>query len=360
MNRAGLAARWRPRRFADVVGQSHITTVLKNAVTRKRTNGAFLLVGTRGTGKTSTARIMAKATVCQDNAAGEPCEQCAECAKVDNETTTSLTEIDAASNRTTEQATALRDAMRENAMTNERQVHILDEVHMMTAPARAVLREAIERLPENATMILCTTEAEALDDPLKSRCQPHRFRRLRNQAVMMRLAEICLSEKIDHEDAALRLIAHAAGGSLRDAITILEQVAAGQDGPVDAAAVEATIGGHFRQTVLLMVRHMLDNRPDRAVSSLSTAADDGAEPGQIHQQARTLLNDALAVTWGLANAEDLPQTTRVSLQDCRWQRVITVQNAWMNARPMADERDTRRLERAIATACEPIGVGLFK
>ena len=350
MTMTALANRWRPRRFDEVIGQEHVTKVLRQAAARGRLQGGFLLMGTRGTGKTTTARIAARAAVCGADPTGEACEACTACEETRNDGAHSLVEIDAATHRTVDEARATAERIEDGALLNQRQVYIIDEAHMLTPPAREVMRQRVEDLPPGTAVILCTTEPESLGDALPTRCQQHRFRRVRNQAIVRRLEEICEAEGIAHQEEALRLIAHAAAGSMRDALTSLEQMASGTIGELDRQSVEQMMGGHFRQNALIIAAQMMRGASDRAASTIRETADDGARPSDIHRQVRETLNDALAVSWGLTRAEDLPQTTRVALEEFKWQDVVSAQTAWLQARPLADDPETTKLERAIDRA----------
>ena len=309
---------------------------------------AYLLIGTRGTGKTSTARILARAAICEQPQAGDPCGTCQGCEDESRGESTAITETDGASNRTAEDARTLRETVVEAEGLDRRSVFIIDEAHMLTRGAQENVRGMIEELDENCVIVLCTTEPEGLSETIRSRCQQHRFRRLRNGDIIDRLKQIAEAEDVEIANDALRALAHAANGSMRDGVTLLDQMAATSNGPITAENVSASMGGHFRQTILIMVRQMLDGSTDRALATLRQAASDGAEANEIHRVARGLLNDALAVSWRLERAGDLPETVRVALAEAEWTRIIAVINAWSAARPYADERNTARLERAIA------------
>ena len=349
MSAPNLALRWRPGRFSDIAGQPHVTTILQRAVQQNRLASAYVLTGSRGTGKTSTARILAKAATCYDQCNGDPCGTCEHCLASESER---VQEIDAASRRTTAEMRAFVNDAQESPATTPR-FYLIDETHMLTSQAQDILRREIERAAPGLTFILCTTEPDSLDANLTARCQPHHFRRLRNLDVTKRLAEICQYEAIECDEAAMRLIAHAASGSMRDAVIMLDQLATATADHITRDAVSNAIGDHFRQTTLVMIRHLIDGDAERAVEALSRAADDGAEPNQIHRQGQICLQQALIAAWQLPAIADLPQTKRAALQDTDWRRVIQVQRIWNRNRPYAEERDTSRLERAIAAACQP-------
>ena len=232
-----LYHRWRSRSFSEVVAQDHVTRTLRNAVAGGRVVHAYLFCGPRGTGKTSTARILAKAVNCLDPQVGEPCNRCASCVAVNEGRAIDLIEIDAASNRGIEDARDLREKIRFSPAEAKYKVYIIDEAHMLTSEASNALLKTLEEPPEHAILILATTEAHKILPTISSRCQRFDFRRIPLQAIADQLSMICRREGLTVEPGVLERVARMARGSLRDAESLLDQLVAycGEEIGLDAA-----------------------------------------------------------------------------------------------------------------------------
>src|SRR6266567_7396917 len=218
--------KWRPQCFGDVAGQEHITRTLANAVASGRLAHAYLFCGPRGTGKTSTARILAKAANCQHNEAGEPCDRCSNCRDLAEGRALDLVEMDAASNRGIDEIRSLRDKVGYSPTSSAYKIYLIDEVHELTAHAFDALLKTLEEPPPHVIFVLATTEAERVPATIVSRCQRYDFRRIRLPDVVGRLEQVCAGEGVNLPDGAAAMIARRATGSLRDAINLLEQVVA--------------------------------------------------------------------------------------------------------------------------------------
>lgn len=346
-----LTSKWRPSKFEDVVGQDQATRILKEAARRGRWEGAYLLQGSRGTGKTTCARILAQATRCTNIDEGEPCGTCQTCEQPDGVTKGWL-ELDAASNRTTESAREIREMIEETVAEGQGCTYVIDEAHMLTAGARTIVQDLIEDEKPKVTLILCTTEAHEIPESLRTRCQEHRFRRLRNAEIAAHLRRICESEGYPADEGALGLIAHGAEGGMRDAIRILEHVATVDGGTISAETVGAVLGTHLRQTILGMTRHLLAGNETGAIIGARMALEEGAEPRQVHREATARLIEALGVAWDLKAADDIPQTSRAALRNTNWRTAGQMLWRWAEERPRADEGGGSALERTIAKICE--------
>jgi DNA polymerase-3 subunit gamma/tau len=237
-----LARRWRPQTFDDVVGQQHITTTLKNAIKADRLAHAYLFVGPRGIGKTSTARILAKALTCEKGPAPEPCNECPICAEITAGNSLDVIEIDAASSSHVEDVRELRDNVRFAPVKGRFKIYIIDEVHMLSAAAFNALLKTLEEPPAHTKFVLATTEVNKVPATIISRCQRFDFRRISESDILERLKRICVEEHVEFDEDALLAVANSVEGSLRDAESILDQLIAFSDAKVTYNEVESVLG----------------------------------------------------------------------------------------------------------------------
>src|SRR5580698_922101 len=218
-----IARKWRPQTFADVVGQQHVTRTLSNAIQSGRVAHAYIFSGARGVGKTTTARILAKALNCAKGPAAEPCNECDSCREISAGSSMDVIEIDAASNRGIDQIRELREMVRYAPASSRYKVVILDEAHMLTDEASNALLKTLEEPPDRVVFILATTEPEDLGDTIKSRAQLFQFRALSFKEIAEEIERIAHQEKLTIEPGAVAVLARAAEGSLRDGLSLLEQ-----------------------------------------------------------------------------------------------------------------------------------------
>jgi DNA polymerase-3 subunit gamma/tau len=219
-----LARKWRPQRFEDVVGQEHVTTTLRNAIAQQRIAHAFLFSGPRGVGKTTVARLLAKALNCAEGPTGEPCGQCVGCLEVTGGNALDVVEIDGASNTGVENIRDLNESVRYRPAASRFKVYIIDEVHMLSTAAFNALLKTLEEPPEHVKFIFATTEVHKLPQTVVSRCQRYEFKRIGIPDLLERLHRITADETVEASDAALFAIAREADGSMRDAQSLLDQV----------------------------------------------------------------------------------------------------------------------------------------
>jgi DNA polymerase III subunit gamma/tau len=237
-----LARKWRPQTWDEVVAQQHVTATLRNAIQLNRIAHAYLLAGPRGVGKTSAARIMAKALNCEKGPGPDPCNACSACLEITGGRSMDVIEIDGASNRGIEDIRSLRETVRYAPTRGRYKVYIIDEVHMLTTEAFNALLKTLEEPPEHVLFLFATTEPHKVPATILSRCQRFDFHRVAVPDMVDLLGRICKSEAIDIDDEALHLIARKADGSLRDSQSILDQMVSFASGPIRAADVISALG----------------------------------------------------------------------------------------------------------------------
>ncbi|MFM7107230.1 MAG: DNA polymerase III subunit gamma/tau, partial [Planctomycetaceae bacterium] len=237
-----VARRYRPQRFDELVGQEHVARGLSGAIQSGRIGHAYLFCGARGTGKTSAARIFAKALECASGPAAEPCNACDSCAAVAGGQDVDVVEIDAASNRGIDEIRQLRQNVAVRPARGRFKIYIIDEVHMLTREAFNALLKTLEEPPAHVKFVLCTTEPEKLPITILSRCQRFDFQTVDAPAIARRLEQIVAAEGASVSPEALELIARRAAGSMRDSQSLLEQLLGAASGPIGVDDVHAIIG----------------------------------------------------------------------------------------------------------------------
>ncbi|MHB8991650.1 MAG: DNA polymerase III subunit gamma/tau, partial [Chloroflexota bacterium] len=272
-----LYHRWRSRSFSEVVAQEHVTRTLKNAVGSGRIVHAYLFCGPRGTGKTSTARILAKAVNCLDPQQGEPCNRCASCEAVSNGRAIDLIEIDAASNRGIDDARDLREKIKYSPAESRYKVYIIDEAHMLTSEASNALLKTLEEPPEHAILILATTESQKILPTISSRCQRFDFRRIPLQAISQQLGMISEREGLMVEPAVLDRVARLAKGSLRDAESLLDQLVAYCGEEIGLEAAREVLGLTGEEAVPEFAEALRGADLARGLRLIDRAASTGAD-----------------------------------------------------------------------------------
>lgn len=243
MAHIALYREFRPQRFSDVVGQEHITRTLRNALVQGRLHHAYLLSGPRGTGKTTVARILAKAVNCLNLRDGEPCNECEPCRRITSGQTMDIIEIDAASNRGIDEIRDLRDKVKYAPVDLKYKVYIIDEVHMLSEPAFNALLKTLEEPPAHVLFVLATTEKQKLPITILSRCQAFDYHRLSTEEIVKRLQEVCATQGMKASSEALAAMARQADGGMRDALSLLDQVMAyAADGEITLEMTLAVLG----------------------------------------------------------------------------------------------------------------------
>ena len=237
-----LYRKWRPRSFAELAGQEHVTTVLRQAVRQGRISHAYLFCGPRGTGKTTSARVLARTLNCLSPQDAEPDNQCAMCLNADLGRALDLIEMDAASNRGIDEIRNLRERVHFAPVEGKYKVYIVDEAHMLTEAASNAFLKTLEEPPPHVIFVLCTTEPHKILPTIISRCQRFDFRRLTTEIMVTRLRFLCEQEEIEADPKALEALARSASGSLRDAENLLEQMVVSYGGKVELPDVQEALG----------------------------------------------------------------------------------------------------------------------
>jgi len=263
-----LYRKWRPTTFSDVVGQEHITSVLKYQVANSKTSHAYLFCGSRGTGKTTCAKILAKAVNCPNSKDGEPCNECEICRRIDSGMSMEVLEMDAASNTGVDYIRDIREEVVFSPSEVGTRVYIIDEVHMLTESAFNALLKTLEEPPQKVIFILATTEIQKIPATILSRCQRFDFRRIPAQTISERLAKISKQENIALTEGASRLIAKLALGGMRDAISMLE-LCSGDGGEISEERVSAATGIIGRESIIATVKAILSGNYGEIFSRVS-------------------------------------------------------------------------------------------
>ncbi|MFC2072161.1 DNA polymerase III subunit gamma/tau [Chloroflexota bacterium] len=307
--------KWRPQTLAEVVGQEPVTQTLRNALSSGRVSHAYLFFGPRGTGKTSTARILAKAVNCLSDGNSEPCNTCSMCQAITETRAFDVIEIDAASKTKVEEMRDLIEKVIYAPNQARYKVYIIDEVHMLSNSASNALLKTLEEPPPHVIFILATTEAHKILPTILSRCQRFDFRRLSQADVISKLTHICEIEGIHLEPETLRLIAKSATGSLRDAENLLEQLTTYYGSEIGLQQVQATLGitGDWRTKEL--TKHIINNDISAGVTTINSVNSDGLDLRQFNRELVEYLRGLLLIKTGAAEAVDLTAEDIAELKD---------------------------------------------
>ncbi|MBN1282753.1 MAG: DNA polymerase III subunit gamma/tau [Proteobacteria bacterium] len=288
-----LARKYRPQKFSEVVGQDHITTTLKNALAQGRIHHAYLFTGVRGVGKTTVARLFAKALNCESAREFEPCGECGPCREITDGRSLDVQEIDGASNNGVDEVREIRERVKYVPSSCRYKIYIIDEVHMLSTAAFNALLKTLEEPPPHVVFMFATTESHRLPATILSRCQRHDFRRIPAPLISSALSRIASQESVSIEDDALRLIAREATGSLRDAQSLFDQAIAYSGRQISYESMKGMLGFLDRALLFGTVEAVLARDPARALAALdeifSTGADLARFAGDVLEVLRHLL-----------------------------------------------------------------------
>jgi DNA polymerase-3 subunit gamma/tau len=310
-----LYRKWRPQTWDDVVGQDHVVQTLKNALSTGKIAHAYLFSGPRGTGKTSTARILAKAANCTaDDVAVRPCNRCARCTAVNEGAYLDLMEIDAASNTSVEDVRNLRERVPFAPGDGRYKIYIIDEVHMLSTAAFNALLKTLEEPPAHAIFILATTEAHKIPATVVSRCQRYEFRRLGVAEIVAQLEEMVKAEGLQSEREALEAVARQATGSMRDAISLLDQLGSA-GGAITLERTLAVLGSSAGETVRQLAQSIAGRDAGAGLEIIHRAVDSGADARQFARQTVDYLRGVMMAASGNADLVEATAETRAAMEE---------------------------------------------
>ena len=300
-----LARKWRPKNFADTVGQEHVLQALVNALESGRLHHAYLFAGTRGVGKTTIARILAKALNCDTGVSAEPCGECSSCVEIDEGRFVDLIEVDAASKTKVDDTRDLLDNVQYAPARGRYKVYLIDEVHMLSKSSFNALLKTLEEPPPHVKFLLATTDPQKLPVTVLSRCLQFNLTRLTPRLIQDRLAHICDAENIEFESTAIAMIARAADGSLRDALSLLDQAIAYCGGKVEENPVATMLGTIDRDHVSRLVRLLAANDAAGIIAAMKDIDEQFPDYARLLEDlARVLQQIAIYQVVGSIDAED--------------------------------------------------------
>ena len=293
-----MARRYRPQTFAELIGQEHVAQALSNAISTHRVGHAYLFTGARGVGKTSAARILAKALNCEKGPAPVPCNQCDICRSISTGEDVDVLEIDGASNRGIDEIRQLRQNVGVRPSRARFKIYIIDEVHMLTREAFNALLKTLEEPPEHVKFIFCTTEPTKIPITILSRCQRFDFAGILTRSISERLRQIVAAEGVEADPDALEVLARRAAGSMRDSQSLLEQLLAFSPGRITVADVHGMLGTAGEERLAALVGHLIERNPAAALADLDGALSAGVDAAQLIEQLFGYLRDCMVVAVG--------------------------------------------------------------
>lgn len=290
-----LARKYRPQSFGDLVGQEHVARTLANAIDADRVAHAFLFTGVRGVGKTTTARLLAKALNCEKGPTPTPCNACAPCLDITSGVDVDVQEIDGASNNSVEDVRRLQESLPYRPQRDRYKIVIVDEVHMLSAGAFNAFLKTLEEPPDHVKFIFATTESHKVPVTIRSRCQQYDFRLIPHRLIAERVREILAAESLSADDEAISVVAREAAGSMRDALTLLDQLVAISDDRITADTVAASLGIAAREALYDVAGAVLQGDGARVIQAIDALADKSVDMQHFARQLLQLMRDLVVL-----------------------------------------------------------------
>ncbi len=317
-----LARKWRPAQFSDIVGQNHIVRTLNNAIRSNRVHQAYLFTGSRGIGKTSIARIFAKVLRCESvqeiNEILKSCDACSNCKEITSSSSVDVIEIDGASNNGVEAVREIRENAKYMPSSGTRKIYIIDEVHMLTTAAFNALLKTLEEPPSHVVFIFATTEPHKIPATILSRCQRFDYRKVTLHQIQSRLTEIIQAEDVQAESAAISLLSRAAEGSMRDALSLLDQVIAFSGSKISIQSVRDSIGLIEGQTIVGILNGIFTRNPNEALRFIEQAHQQGHD---LRVLTRSLIEFLHAVLLAKIGS---PHSSALELSEDEWSELQAI------------------------------------
>jgi DNA polymerase-3 subunit gamma/tau len=348
-----LARKWRPQNFSTLVGQEPIVTALRNALQEGRIAQAYLFSGIRGVGKTTAARVLAKALNCERGPAADPCNECASCLEITRGSDLDVIEVDAATYSKVEQIRDLTESLKHGSAHGRYKVVVLDEIHRLSRQAFDALLKIVEEPPPHLVFIFATTEIDAVPATILSRCQEFHFRRVPSPALAAHLRTICEAEAIHASDTALRLIARAGEGSVRDSVALLDQLATFGSGAIADGDAVRLLGGLDTALFHTLLEGVLAGDASVVWTAVRRIEDEGWDPRHVYGQFLAFCRDALHLAMGGAPGQvDLPGEEAEALAGIArasgYENLLRLMNLLLTSEQLVRRSDTGALAVEIA------------